>query len=226
MEFGQLLYGILMRYYKLIIYLSIASVIFPLIIGSMKLKTLSVTLKVLFIYVIICAVTELTSFLTYQGNERKFHVIQNLFTIVEATIFMFLFFRQTESKILKQLAVLSCIFFLLFSSFNIYANGGLTSSNQVITTVEAGLMILFSFLFFFNLGSGTGLIKPTENPFFWINTAILLYFMTSFALFLFHDLLISTKDHTGFIVFHSCQRIINTTCNIFFGIALWKDKRT
>lgn len=209
--------------YKTIIYASIASVLAPLSIGAFKFKTLSYALRVLFVYIIISALTETICLLSMRSSKTV-NIIQNIFTLLECVIFLYIFLLEFKARKLQLIITILIptytVIGVIFLSIN-----GFFEPNNIITTAESCLMMFFSVLFFGNLNDNIKTDKPKDYSFFWVNTAILMYFATSFSLFLFSKQLANKASPEGFMYFHSFQRIINIGYNSMLAIALWKSKR-
>lgn len=211
--------------YKVLIYASIFSAIIPLFSGIIKFKTLRFELKVLFIYIIICVVTEILSLITSKSNVDLFHAIQNTFTLVECQLLLYIMFVGINSKLIRTFIILASILFLFVNAVVYFFITNILTTNNITTTFESCLLIFVSFLFFYNATSEVIELKLKENSLFWISAAILLYFTTAFSIFLYSKQLANKDAPGGFIFFLSLQRIINIAYNSMLAIALWKTKR-
>jgi hypothetical protein len=213
----------LITFYSGLIYASMLSIVIPLSFGAARFKALSFQLRVLFFYVLICALTEGVSFLTAQGHAEVFHFIQHLFTLIECEAFLLIFFIEFNGVAIRRFIVLaSAIYFILF----IFVLFDLSPyvPNNITTTISACLMIFLSFTFYYKRLADTKPGKMTKSPAFWIATGVLLYFMTAFVLFLFSEQLANKENPAPFYFFYSLQRVVNILYNFMLGIALWKSR--
>ncbi len=210
--------------YRPLIYLSIASVLVPLLAGLARLKTLSVPLRVLFAYVVICAITELVSHWGSKHHEASVHVVQNVFTLAECLIFLFLFFSAIRVKLVRVLITVAGAGYLILFIVAMSGSNWL-KPNIVTTTAEALLMILFSIVFFFHASGENQVLTWTSDPMFWVSLAVFLYFATAFSLFLFGPQLANPEFPESFMIFHSLQRVVNIAYNLMLATALWRSNR-
>lgn len=212
-------------FYKVLIYASIFSALIPFFSGIIKFKTLSFELKVLFCYILICVLTEMLSFITSQSDVKIFHAIQNTFTLIECQLLLFVMFVGINSKFVRTFVIFASILFLLTNAIVYFFISNILTTSNITTTIESCLMISVSFLFFYNATSETSELRLRESSFFWISTAVLLYFTTAFSIFLYSKQLANKDSPGGFVFFLSLQRIINIAYNTMLAIALWKTKR-
>ena len=212
--------------YNLIIYLSAISVLIPLVVGLIKIRTLSYLLRVLFVYICICSVTEILCHLTAHKNPKIFHLTQNLFTVVECLILLYIFVIEFSSKTFRVLILTLSSSFLFLNVAVYYWFSSIFSDNNIASTAESIVIIFVSLLYFYNLALETKTLKRWENSFLWINIAVLLYFSTSFCPFLFSKQLANKEAPTGYFIFQSFQRLINIIYNTMLAVALWKPRTT
>lgn len=176
--------------------------------------------RVLFLYIVLCAWTEYICFISAKSNWTLFHVSQNLFTIGECCLFLVIYHLHFQNRrVLTLIKVIASIFVLTVLITFLWIDP-ITKMNNVLTTIEALILIILAVVFFFvdEPEKETG-----KNQFFFIiNLSILLYFVTSFVLFLFSDHL-AKADPRVFSFFYGLQKIVNITYNILLAFALWKS---
>lgn len=222
--YGPLL-NILYVIYIGLIYISLASTLPPFTTGLIKYKVLSPQLRTLFFYILVCIAVEILSYIAAKGHVKVFHAIQNLFTVIECEFFLYLFFLEFKSNSTRKIIFIVSILYLLLCALTVFFIATPFKPNNITNTAEACLMMFFAFTYFFRM-RGPGSTKFKDQPFFWINTAILLYFMTTFVVFIFSGKLANKEAPIGFLLFASLQRIINISFNTIFAISLWKARRT
>jgi hypothetical protein len=210
--------------YNLVLYLSIGSVALPFICCLIKLKTLNLTLRVLFIYVIVAAVTELLSFqLAATNNIGPYNAVQNTFTLLECLLLGLIYYLEFKQPLSRRIILLLILVYLAIAFWALLYVKSFTQPNNIISTLESCLMIGLAISFFYKVNSELNIPRLKEYYFFWLNSAVLIYFSTSFFLFLF-DGYLSKYGFKSFYLLYGVHELTNIACNILFAIGIWKTK--
>lgn len=197
----------------------------PIIYGSFRYKAFSVQLKALFIYLIVSVCIETGSFiLMSNGVKGNFTFIQFAFSVFECLVITYIFWLEFKKPSLKITIVGFVIIYLigLICSYAYTKNIG--SVTDVADIMEASFIIILSVIFFFNVFTDLEIPKLTSYPFFWLNSAFIVYFGTAFFLFLFNN---EAKDFDKAIVYFltAIHHIVNISYNILITIAICKVKK-
>lgn len=192
-------------------YISLLSILFPLITGLLYAKGSEQWQRVLFIYIILGFLAEAISLLTINFNRNIFFLTLNLFTICEFTL-LFAFYRFVNGYEIDKRAFWLVICLWLLVSVCLLFRGGLYKSNNVITTIEAIILIICAVAF------------PLLNGFnvrtiiLLVDFVILMYFATNFITSKYE------REIESDIQLRRCiftlQRIMNIFFNLVVGIAL------
>jgi hypothetical protein len=186
------------------------SVLLPIIIGLIKFKSLSAAARIIFWYVLISAVFSGASVIIGRYWHQNNMPLVHLYTIVEIILFTWyyrtLYGTAEKSKwyiILPLVFTFLCIINAIFYQ-SIYTYSSYTRS------VEAMICILFALNYFAKLAAGTTEGRTGQQPDFYFNAGIFLFFSGAFILFVFsnfiitnttkHNYLIIWNIHAGFIL--------------------------
>jgi hypothetical protein len=211
--------------YNLVFYFSIGSVTIPFTSCLIKLKTLNQTLRVLFIYVMVAAATELLSLqLAVTKNVSAYHAVQNSFTLLECLLLGFIYYMEFKQRLSRRIILLLLLAYLVVAFWTLLYITGFSQPNNIISTLESCLMIGLATSFFYKVNSELNIPRLKEYYFFWLNSAVLIYFSTSFFLFLFDEYL-SKYGFKSFYLLYGVHELTNIACNILFAIGIWKTKR-
>lgn len=211
-------------FYIPIMYISGYSIFIPIIAGLIKFKALSQVQRVLFFYLIIAALTEVASLTLRTQNEKTLQAIQNVFTIAEYFFIFTLFYLELHFKVLRIFIVGMCIICLAIFCASFYNFNLLFFRNDFTTTIESVFVIVLSVIFFFiKINADHKKPELIEYPFFWIATALAVYFATALVIFVKNSYLVEHADEFRF--YHTMQRLINILSNILFTIGLCCRKR-
>lgn len=201
-------------------HLSSLSVIVPIIASLFRNKTLNKILRVLFLYLIISAVVEAISYFLTINSIQNF-VVKNIYTVIEFTCITAIYFLEFEGKTAKRLIGISYIGFLCLSVLLLLILGNYNKQDNIINSTESWLVILFGAFYVFKLYNNFAIKNLLSYYFTWINFAILLYFSTSFFIFLFSEYLEKGGLENYYFVY-SLHLISNISFNIILTIGIWK----
>lgn len=208
--------------YRALTYISIASGFVPLIICFTKLKTLDRKSRVLFIYFIISAITEILS-LPLASSYINYFYLQNSFVLIEFFLFAFVYYLDFDSIFLKKIIRYFVLFYFLASLAVFLFYKPFSQSNNITSIFEAWILMSFSIFFFYKIQSELAIPKLSDYPPFWYNCGILIYFCTSLILFLFNDFIENCSRRT-FENLWSLHLVANTAFNILMAIGIWKNR--
>lgn len=204
-------------------HISAASVLIPFLLLIFKYKAFNKTLKALFIYVCSSIISELLGLLSLEFPQLGIPISYS-FALLEFSIIAYLFFYEFEkTSIKKYIQYLIIIFFTI--SFGIWCiSQKLELAEEVTSPLEFALIIILSITYFYKIFIELSIPHLTNHPFFWFNSAFLLYFGTNFLIFLFHNYVqVSSKNVISLMgCLHLLMCIIY---NIMLSIGICKVKR-
>ncbi|MBU2916195.1 MULTISPECIES: hypothetical protein [Reichenbachiella] len=190
-----------------------------LLIGAVRFKQQNNIQRKLFALIIITAAVELCSRLLWQyqiNNMAVFHV----FTVVEFCILTSIY--KHELNLLRQNNAIQWIrgAFILFAIANTLLWQDFTIFNSNTLTISSALLIALSVMYFYQLLQQTKYEKLEQNPMFWINSGVLVYFSSCIVLFhVTNELGLEAKQVRE--LSFSINAIFNVFHYIAFSIALW-----
>ncbi len=210
--------------YNLIFWVSITSVLIPLACCIIKLKTLNRTLRVLFIYIVISASTEIVSRQLSTINLNGYYAVQNIFTLLECALLTFIYYLEFRAGFSRTIILLAFLIYGIIACTELFFIKSIFQPNNVISSVESCLLIGLSVSFFYKVHTELAIPKLREYYFFWLNTAVLIYFSTSIILFLFDGYLEKCPIKI-FYLLYSLHLLTNITYNILLSTGIWSSKQ-
>jgi hypothetical protein len=199
------------------------SLIIPFTIGVIRFKTLNVMLRVLFSYVIVCSLAEGLSVILASYNIYAYYFSQNVFTLLEYTFLVTIYFLEFKSKKERQVIWAVTLIYVMSVTYYFIRFDTFTMSTSIPYIIEAFILIGLSVYFLYKTQVELTIPSLKDYPFFWVNCAILIYFSTSLILFLCNDYLENCKREQ-FESLWSLHLIGNIIYNNLLGIAIWKTK--
>ncbi len=192
----------------------------PFALIAINFKRVDLAIKVLAVLFINSLVFDFVGF--YLLNKQHYNVgLFNVFTFVEMTLYGLFYNLILKDYAHAKIIRLSLLFILIITvilTFNDKFNNEL---NQITLTIESITYIALSLLYFDVMLTRMDYDKVWNNPYFWINAAILVYFAGSFFVFIFSNILkIETEVHLWNV--HSFVRILST---VIITIGIWKSRK-
>ncbi len=206
---------------QLLVNISLATALLPIIAAIANYKNLDKTLKLLSIFFIISGLFDLLLWLL--KLTRKFdehnndYPLLHLFIIINIAFYAIVYYRSFYSKQLKNITVLMSVLALTAVVF-FSVRDSIWTYPSTSMTVLSMFLIPLSLLYFYQLLNRQEFIHIENQPLFWINSGVLIYF--SFNIFLF--MLLSRISKPSFYMIHSVTNII---ANLFFAIGLFCKPR-
>jgi len=199
----------------LFVYLSIFSVLLPLINALLQWKSLSKNLKPILYLTVISFVVDAISFFCAGWHINTWGFINSFYVIQFALLFIILS-EQRKIPLLRLLfygcllfAVINFLFIQTPKVFNTY------------TAYAGGILIItvaLNYIYF--IINETYIEKIQTLPLFWLSFGVLVYYGGTLFLFLFNNYLIE-HFQTGNQVAWVLHNLLNVVKNIFLFIALW-----
>ena len=208
--------------YKALYYISFGSLLVPFLLGAIKFKTLNNTLRVLFFYLLISVITEILSYLLPGKCLSCFYAVQNTFTILEGLFFVAIYLTIFTATVSKYIVATTGVIYIIFAASNFLSSKSYFGADNLVSMVETVIIISLSILFYFKVFIDLRVSKFNSYSFILLNSAVLIFFSSSFVLFLFDDLITHISRMT-FEHLWSLHLVTNITYNIFLAAVIWKQ---
>jgi hypothetical protein len=132
------------------LFLSTLSILASFIIGLIYFRTLSVNMKILYVFVVITFIMEVAAFtLRLQGIRNMF--IFHSYVYVEITAVTMIYYRLFDTLRWKLIAVILYVFFIVFSILNVEYIESVDVFNSNQRYIEALMIILMCATYFVQL---------------------------------------------------------------------------
>ena len=200
--------------------ISAYSIIAPILIGAIYLRSYSLVIRLLFFFVCLTGVLELASgiFMAYGINNLVFFHVH---VYLEFTFIALIFFLTFDSITWRAITLGCAAIFYVYSAFNaiFYEAVDLFNSNQ--RYVE-GLMILF-----FCTGYFISLMRRPvhryleKQPMFWLTSGFLIYFAGTLYLFLVSKELMAINK----LQYWTIHSVLNIGLNAIYVLAFLKERK-
>jgi hypothetical protein len=202
-------------YYALMIS-SIAASILSFIFGIIYFKHVRDYLVPVFLLCALGSSVDIISLIISESGKNNWYIF-HFYTLIEFSLWITFYFL-----FLKKYSGTYYWFFLQIPALAIvciidYKHNGIDSMDSLSTSLESltlSLLSLLSFLFLLR----KGVIKDLSGtPFFYANTAVLLYFLGDLFFFTFSDYVRSTES-SSYMALWTIHSLMNITANLLFCV--------
>lgn len=209
--------------YSIIQHFVTFGVLVPILIGVTSKIYLQKELFSIFLLLLCSLVVELISITFITFNFYTLSVF-NLFAILEFVL-LWNFYSSFVARIKATWFNNIVLFvFLLVASLDLLFVNGFKRMNDITISVESITLIIYSLISFYLIMSRMLFDKLLDEPFFWINIAVLFYFSGSLFLFLFGNYLIS-QGNKAYMEMYKIHTFVNAVWYFFISIGFWKVKK-
>lgn len=207
---------------KVLSHLSSTSVIIPFISCLINYKAFNKQLKALFIYLCFSILSELVGLLSLKypffGTPGSY-----LFSIIETSIIMYLFSSEMKQTIWRKSIRMIYVIFISSSTISLIIKN-IQFAEEVTLPIEFASVLILSVIYFYKIFTDLTIPKLINYPFFWFNSAFLLYFGTNFLLFLFYTY-IKISDMNLIYLAGCIPLIMSIIYNSLLAVGICKIKR-
>jgi len=200
--------------------ISACSIVAPIVIGATYIKSLSFAMRILFVYVIITGLFELTTSVmsAYQINNL---VLFHAHFFIEFLAISSIFFFSYDSVFWRGVVGVFLISFVIFALLDQYYFDALDPFKANERYAEGLMVVVLCAGYYISL-----LRRPIHRylerqPMFWLTSGWLIYFAGTLYLFLFSkELLAMNSFH-----FWQIHAILNIGLNIIYVISFVKGRK-
>jgi hypothetical protein len=211
----------------LLTYIFPATVFFPIILFVFNRSNVTRTLQVVFGYLIMAAVVNITAVILATLHFRNLWLL-HVYTVLETVILLFFFIQLIQGRIAKAVLWILLFAFPLACIINWLFLQNTSNFNTYTRSIEAILIIGAAAYYWLNSSKENLNIAWTDNPHNWIISGLLLYFASALFLFLFSNYLEQIRQtkpndpiyHVIWVTHGSLVMIMY----ILFGIGFIKSK--
>lgn len=203
-------------------HLSAASGIIPFMFLIFKRKAFNKQLKALFIYTCTSILFELFGLISLKYPWLNPYISLS-FAIIEPGIIFYIFCTEIIQPFFKK-SILTVYITFVITALLLILLKNLPFAESVILPLQSTLILIISIILFYKIFTDSSL-TTTDYPFFWFNSAFLLYFGTNLLLFLFYTNIKLCNLNLIYLV--GCLPLImGIIYNSLLAVGVWKIKQT
>lgn len=209
------------EFYQVLAFVPLVIMLFGVIVGFIKFTTLGPIQRLVVFLMSLALIADLTSYLLMKAEISTYPVF-HFYAPFEYSLLILVFVQFFKRSKIKRLLYLSIPAVWGWALSNMMFWQDITTANTNVTSVLSLTLVLMSVLAFFKILSETIYSRIERSSFFWVITAIIIFFSSSFLLFAYSNWLkpISVENAMNVWLLHVFFNIIHYLC---FNIALWMD---
>lgn len=207
---------------KILADVSAISVLIPLIYFFRKAGPHGKEIKSLGLLLFAAALTDMVCrFMIKQ--KLNVNLPANLYEVFQFGVLSFMYLLALERKFFLVILTLMSLC-LAFALYNLVLFQGIFTITSYSMICFSLALIIYSLLYFYKLLTQLPEQFIHRIPFFWVNTAVLIYFSGNLFLFVFTHYMVD-KLTDSFLVYWSLHNILNIIKNILFAVGLHMSSR-
>lgn len=209
-------------WYEVIYWISFSSYLLPIIVFIPKkgiFKTEDNLSSVLLFYQIICISTELFN-IFYMQFFRNNNPVIHIYTIVIFVLVSFFYFKIFKNFNYKKLLFPMTIFFIIYSFYEFFNNQGYLNVNTKPYLILTIYTIILSSIYFYKVYSEMKIANLFQDGLFWVNSAFLIYFSSTFYVSLFEEY-IRSEDSNLLYYTWPIQLVSTIIFNVILSRGIW-----
>ena len=169
------------------------SVIFPLLLAGMRYRHLPDYIKTICLWLLFSLVTEIivSDILTFALDKQNV-IYYNFYTIFEFSFLALFFYQASKIQLLKKVILVITPIFIAFCLLDMAVLEGWQVLNAFSLGISSILLMSLILVLFFETSNDLNLTFMEQSPVFWILIGLLLYFASTFFLYIFVNKMVST----------------------------------
>jgi len=198
--------------------ISAFSALIPMALSIWKYKAFNTQMKIVLCYVTLSFLTDLISFALYL-NHMQTTLVQMIYSMLQGVLIIYMYALQLKLRfsthyLLQALLIILFILPFLFPSF----------PTSIAGSVQAATICTLGFVFFYRVFIELKIRVLSDHTFFWINTAFLFYFSSTFMLELFDNFIRTSGGVIGMYIYFVfiASNIIHY---LLISIGIWKIQK-
>lgn len=199
--------------------ISTVTIALPVIAGIIRYGRLSAPLRILSWLLFYSGANAIVvSWLSIKGMNNL--LLFNVFTLVELTLFGWVFHKVFESRSMKTLITVGVLACVAFAVINLFFLQGHSAINSYSMALESTLLTLLALLFYYKTFREEKVQRLERYPLFWLSSGVLIYFAGNLFLFLFSNYVLTESDSLGRAEW-GIHSVLNITANLIYTAAFW-----
>lgn len=213
--------------YETLSLISALSPVLPLIILITRMKRVTVVYAVTLLLLTTLPFFSdwICYFSSYIFHSHNCNSIFHVYTLSIGLVISYLFYSELRKHKISLIIPILTFLFILISIFEFFYSDGYLENNTFSYTYLTILCFTTSLAYFYFLLNEMKVKNILNHSFFWISSAMLIYYGATFSISIFEELIRSDNMELLFAVW-PIQLIATIVYNLLLTIAFWNLKKT
>ena len=200
-------------------YISLFSILFPLLIICAKYKQLKREFFLIKLYIFFGIIFEIINYITYTIFKNNTIISSNIFTLLEVILILLALYQWSLNYKNKYIFITLLSIYIFIWFYSIHLNG-INKLSSIINGTEALIIITASIYFLYNK-----FISENASNAKWQTTfsiAFLYYFLVNSGIYSFTELFLNIEQPQNWIYFSWIHLIGNFGLNIILALGIYQ----
>ncbi len=201
------------------------STIVPAIIGLLLIRSLSLKLRLLVLYLVLTAIKEIICVHLASNGDNNLRIYNTAVIFNKIPLFLTYYYTFYNSNF-KKFTLLSIFFTSAFATYNIEWGQGLHILNSHSALFTGFFIIIITLLYFYEILKRVEITNLIKAPMFWVSSGFLFYSTGTFLVFSLYEVHMHFSEPVSLKIW-IINSILYIVLNILLSIAfLCKKKKT
>ena len=196
------------------------SVLIPLLLIPFRFAHFDRVFRLLSVLILTATAIAYIAYQYYSEGKNNMP-LSHLYTLLEYLLWSLIYYQLFQASKARHLILGLMAVFAIFVFINALCWQSIYSYNSYSRSVEGLLLICFALGWFYKVFTESHIQRLEQHPFFWVNTAVLVYFSGAFLLFIF-SLFIYTMNKRNALEAWALHGIFLIFHYLFIAIGIWK----
>lgn len=195
----------------------------PLLIGLINFKFLKKELRPIFILLIVIVIIEISNrFLS--NKEINTYPLTRIYSLLEFLCLSFFYKRFFSTHFNTAFFYFIALAFFSIALLDAFVINSIYTSDNLASATEGIVVIIYAVSAFYLIMKKMIYSNILSEPFFWINSAYLIYFSGTLFLFLFLNYIFKSKPQY-FVQIYFINSVLNLVNYTLITIGFWKARK-
>lgn len=173
--------------------------VFPIIIGTKNRYFLKPEMWNILILMFVCLIIQ--TIVSYHARYKINNLwLGHIYVPLEFVLLCNAYRIRLKKVLPQKIMFILLVLFPVLAVLNTIFFQGLSQNNSNMRTLESALLIFLALSYFYALMKDMNFKKPERDPFFWVNTGVLIYLSSSLFLFMYSNILLKYSNALGYLV--------------------------
>ena len=207
---------------KIFTSISACSVLVPLFIGTIFLRSFDKNSKIMFVLILLALTPQLAVLVVTKSQNPYTQFLYNCYALVDPLVWSILFFQNIKNPALKKLVAIIPLAQVSLWIYLIIKQGMEKSIFKEMICFTSIVQVLWIVVILYEQLKSTDYVRLESRPLFWFCLAIMIYAPTTYFLFVFAEDIRAENSTIAYL--WNIHSILNTAMYCVIAYGFWVNK--